>query len=645
MNTVLDDNKLLCLLNGERIKLPNNINMLFEVEDLKHASPATVSRCGMVYFDDQVLGWRPVVAQWLLQNAKLKKLFPADFDELLDSTLDAALTFLHSAPGDSETPDIHWVQRFFDFLGAILSAEFVDDLIPPAPAGQGSREQEVAAEQAIVAHSDFFSMSMAFAFIWTLGAKRPRDPEFALMFNSFAADLIPKFCPSFPELGSNSVYDYCIDYTGMQWQLWGATLPQFNYDPAALEQMVPTVDVTCASYLVRVLAMFGDINVLLTGQSGSAKTSIMREFRRSDDTDALSFAYVPFSARSSSEDFQPFVESRLDQRSKDLLGPPSDTKMVVLVDDLSLPQPDVFGTQQTTECVRQLIDSNGFYDAKGLFWKQVVETQIVAARTPYGGGHSQVCGRLLRHFHMIGLVEPGDADLLTIFGSLLSGWVENGTDVTASNVSRWLPAYAEKAAAGVIALYMSVRDKLLPTPAKCHYIFNLRDVLRVFEGLRCYQLKHLQNQHEFIRLWAHESCRVFVDGLSDQDEISWFHNAVANAIEKEFEVKWELDQFVPSHFGAFNISSNDRDYRERVFPADNSAGDAISDLSLAQMIADLTDALFQYQLTAPSMELVLFDDVLRHLSATCRILRHGRGNMLLLGGPHARLWVPRPSVL
>ncbi|CAG8832243.1 28705_t:CDS:2, partial [Racocetra persica] len=54
-NSVLDDNRLLTLPNGERLSLPNNVRIMFEVENLKYATLATVSRCGMVWFSSEVV--------------------------------------------------------------------------------------------------------------------------------------------------------------------------------------------------------------------------------------------------------------------------------------------------------------------------------------------------------------------------------------------------------------------------------------------------------------------------------------------------------------------------------------------------------------------------------------------------------------
>ena len=96
MNTVLDDNKMLCMANSERIKLTPSMHMMFEVQDLAVASPATVSRCGMVYLDPGDLGWRPYVQTWM-QTQMPSKITSATKDYLLglfDAFVDVGLKFI-----------------------------------------------------------------------------------------------------------------------------------------------------------------------------------------------------------------------------------------------------------------------------------------------------------------------------------------------------------------------------------------------------------------------------------------------------------------------------------------------------------------------------------------------------------------------
>jgi dynein heavy chain len=68
LNTVLDDNKILTLANGERIPMTENCKLVFEVETLDNASPATVSRCGIVYVSATDLGYEPVIKSWVMSR-------------------------------------------------------------------------------------------------------------------------------------------------------------------------------------------------------------------------------------------------------------------------------------------------------------------------------------------------------------------------------------------------------------------------------------------------------------------------------------------------------------------------------------------------------------------------------------------------
>ncbi|MEJ1286615.1 hypothetical protein NN561_017623 [Cricetulus griseus] len=115
MNTVLDDNKMLCLANSERIKLTPQIHMLFEVQDLKVASPATVSRCGMVFVDPDELKWMPYVKTWMDRMSTKEQM---KLNTLLCQTF--VFCYLWSLGGNL-------TENYWDSFDTFIRAQFEDN--------------------------------------------------------------------------------------------------------------------------------------------------------------------------------------------------------------------------------------------------------------------------------------------------------------------------------------------------------------------------------------------------------------------------------------------------------------------------------------------------------------------------------------
>jgi hypothetical protein len=69
---------------------------------------------------------------------------------------------------------------------------------------------------------------------------------------------------------------------------------------------------------------------------------------------------------------------------------------------------------------------------------------------------------------------------------------------------------------------------LLPTPAKSHYLFNLRDFSRVINGVLMMPGSKAADKNKVTRLWAHEVLRVFNDRLTTADDREWLHGVIAD---------------------------------------------------------------------------------------------------------------------
>jgi len=61
----MDDNKVLTLVSNDRIPLSASMKLIFEIENLKNATPATASRAGVLFLNETDVGYGPYVNSWL----------------------------------------------------------------------------------------------------------------------------------------------------------------------------------------------------------------------------------------------------------------------------------------------------------------------------------------------------------------------------------------------------------------------------------------------------------------------------------------------------------------------------------------------------------------------------------------------------
>ncbi|XP_053061953.1 dynein axonemal heavy chain 10 isoform X4 [Acinonyx jubatus] len=603
MNSVMDDNRLLTLANGERIRLQAHCALLFEVGDLQYASPATVSRCGMVYVDPKNLKYQPYWKRWVnqIQNkaeqSNLESLFEKYVPYLIDVIVEGTVDGRRGEKLKTVVPqtDLNMVTQLTKMLDALLEGE--------------------------IEEPDLLECYFLEALYCSLGAALLEDGRIKF-------DECIKRLASLPSVDTEgewagpgelpghlpTMYDFHFDSAQKKWIPWNKLVPEYVHvrERKFIDILVHTVDTTRTTWMLEQMVKIKQ-PVLLVGESGTSKTATTQNFLKNLNVEMNIVLIVNFSSRTTSLDIQRNLEANVEKRTKDTYGPPMGKRLLVFMDDVNMPKVDEYGTQQPIALLKLLLEKGYLYDrGKELNCKSIRDLGFISAMGKAGGGRNEVDPRFISLFNVFNVPFPSEESLHLIYSSILKGH----TSVFHESIM----AVSDKLTFCMLALYKTIVQDLPPTPSKFHYIFNLRDLSRIFNGLLLTDPGRFQTVTQMVRVWRNECLRIFHDRLINETDKQLVQDHIGNLVMEHFNDDMEVVMRDPILFGDFRTALQEEE--TRIY-------EDIQDYEAAKAL--FQEILEEYNESNTKMNLVLFDDALEHLTRVHRIIRMDRGHTLLVG--------------
>uniref|UniRef100_A0A0X3Q3S3 Dynein heavy chain 10 n=1 Tax=Schistocephalus solidus TaxID=70667 RepID=A0A0X3Q3S3_SCHSO len=414
--------------------------------------------------------------------------------------------------------------------------------------------------------------------------------------------------------GQPRLSDYHFEVERSCWVPWENLVQTYVYDEKRRfsDILVPTKETVCLNWLLH-QTLASTRPICLIGQTGTSKTATVRRFLQNINKGSYLTLMIDFSSRTSSLDVQRNLEVNVERRGKGVYGPTSGRRLLVFIDDMNMPQPDLYGTQQPIALLQILLSQNGLYDrGKELNWKKLVDIDYLAAMGIPGGGRHEVNPRFISLFSIYNVVGPGEETMAQIFNSILSGFTQKFD----SSVNQIVPVITQM----TLSVYRFALQQLPPTPIKFHYIFNLRDLSRLYCGLCQMTVENFTRVDQVIRLWKHETLRVFSDRLITEEDKELLKAKVEEQITENFPQDSEELNSEPLIFGDYRLALEETEVRSY---------EEIADYNTVRTI--FTELMEVFNERKQKMHLVLFDDALDHLSRLQRIIRMDRGHAMAAG--------------
>ncbi|KAF6775658.1 hypothetical protein AHF37_04772 [Paragonimus kellicotti] len=499
LNSVLDDNKTLTLANGDRIPMVPNCKVVFEVDSVDNASPATISRNGMVYISSASLPWSPIFEAWIQTQTKCVR---DAIGSLVENLFPSLMKFLEIESANR----IVYLEAFYIRQFCDLFSGMVDE------------------------HADNAKLvNMAvFCLIWSCGCLLDVDER--IKMDHYLRKIGPRMALPVGENHQSSVFDFRVNELG-KWIPWSECVEDFidtGVDQPFHNMLIPNEYNVLTQFLLHTIGKQKKAPMLV-GESGTGKTVIIRKYLNQLKSDKHTRKVYSFSSSTTPALFQRGFETFIERRVGSTYGPPGGKRLTVFIDDINMPVINEWGDQVVNELVRQLIEMGGVYslDKVGEFLN-VMDVQFIAAMVTPGGGRSDIPPRLKRHFCLFNTTLPSVAAIDHIFGTIVSRYfsTERGFQPDVVSLAGHLVLLTRM-------IWEKTKAKLLPTPTRFHYVFNLRDLTRIWQGIVDVNSDIYADKAQMMLLWQHEVRRVLSDRLVTPEDRQWFESTLNWTVEDE----------------------------------------------------------------------------------------------------------------
>ncbi|OQR67050.1 cytoplasmic dynein 2 heavy chain 1-like [Tropilaelaps mercedesae] len=475
LNSVLDDNRLLTMPSGERIQFGPNVNFLFETHDLSHASPATISRMGIIHLSAENMNPGNIVSAWLKEERPdvallLKPLLESYFFHCLNWVTkrnENAVPTTNIGTSASALSLLHGVKSKTEFAAGILQG-FAANLKPSA-----------------------------------------RQP-----FAQFVLTLVGEMIPD-PIKAEFTYYDKRRDRLDV-YHSTGAK----NVDIASLTGAInkmPVIETVSLQRAVDVLIPWLDQvkPIIIAGPQGSGKCLLVRYcFSKISSRSVHMATFYCSSQTRPSHVYQKLLQHCITVNSgstSKILRPKDSEKLVILLKDINIPKKDKWGTCQLIEWLQQVVNYGGFFDSS-LNWILLERIQFVATVTD----RAQISTRFTSISFILSLEHSEREELIQIYSALMTPVLKQSA--MDPNVI----------AAAMVNLLTGMRKKFTIDSRK-HYVFTARNLTEWARAMA----RYTKTEGELPVVWCHEALRIFGDSLATDADARDFLTMFAEILDND----------------------------------------------------------------------------------------------------------------